>query len=83
MMKSLFIMLAASGMAQPRLLIPALPSSFPTVMTTSSLDQVPAPPKASGGPSGPICECGYTYYASVLMKMSMPPLTSPWSLYRR
>ncbi|KND86705.1 hypothetical protein TOPH_08646 [Tolypocladium ophioglossoides CBS 100239] len=39
-----------------------------------SASQSPAPPAptVSGGPPGPICECGYTYCASVLLGMKKP-----------
>ncbi|KAM4065765.1 hypothetical protein HRG_010520 [Hirsutella rhossiliensis] len=70
-MNSLLIALAALALAQPQVITPASlppPLSPVSVATILSPDQAPAPPK----PSGPICECGYTYCASVLMKMKMP-----------
>lgn len=74
-MNSLLIALAALALAQPQIPGPAsLPPPPPLSVATTSL---PAqPPKSSGAPSGSICECGYTYCASVLMKMSTLPLLS-------
>lgn len=47
----------------------------PTTTTTSTSTSKDAPPPAVTReppvPEGPICECGYTYCASVLMGMSM------------
>lgn len=84
MMNSLLITLAtlalaAQALAEPQVVSPSsLPPLLPpsSVATGSAPDPAPAPAKTSGAPSGPICECGYTYCAAVLMKMSMFPLST-------
>lgn len=54
---------------------PPLSSQLPEPTTTSTSTSPkgappPAPTREPPVPEGPICECGYTYCASVLMGMS-------------
>lgn len=68
--------------------IPTEPAPAPNPIPTTPMVPVPLPtplppgpdppmPTASSAPGGPICECGYTYCASVLMAMSTSPLSHP------
>ncbi|KAF4991709.1 hypothetical protein FDECE_13940, partial [Fusarium decemcellulare] len=55
--------------------VPPPPSSDPAPQPPAPTDPAPAPPapNPTGAPSeGPICECGYTYCAQVLMSMEKP-----------
>lgn len=77
--------LAVLAFAKPQASDPAelpapvpVPSSQPTPPSTPvpvpPADPAPAPPASSTSPpppDGPICECGYTYCASVLKAMGM------------
>ncbi|KFA63107.1 hypothetical protein S40285_05890 [Stachybotrys chlorohalonatus IBT 40285] len=62
--------------------IPTEPAPAPNPIPTTPMVPVPLPtplppgpdppmPTASSAPGGPICECGYTYCASVLMAMKV------------
>lgn len=53
---------------------PATPVPEPPPVDPSPVD--PPVPTVTGGPDGPICECGYTYCSSVLMGMRVFPLAS-------
>ncbi|KAK0385447.1 hypothetical protein NLU13_7923 [Sarocladium strictum] len=59
---------------QPPAPIPAPPTDEPPAPgppPATPVPDVPAP-TVTGGPPGPICECGYTYCASVLQAMKEP-----------
>ncbi|KAL3959357.1 hypothetical protein ACCO45_007519 [Purpureocillium lilacinum] len=62
-MKFVLLLLAATAMA--------LGLTRPQAQTPATQPPVPAQ-TGGGGPPGPICECGYTYCASVLMGMKKP-----------
>jgi hypothetical protein len=52
--------------------VPEPPATITSTSSTTSKDgPPPAATKAPPAPEGPICECGYTYCASVLEGMSM------------
>ena len=77
-MKFVLLLLAATAMAlgltRPQAQTPAVPAPPPVSGppgTPTAKTQPPVPAQTGGGgPPGPICECGYTYCASVLMGMS-------------
>ncbi|GJN74856.1 hypothetical protein PLICBS_008949 [Purpureocillium lilacinum] len=82
-MKFVLLLLAATAMAlgltRPQAQTPAVPAPPPvsgppgTPGTPTAKTQPPVPAQTGGGgPPGPICECGYTYCASVLMGMKKP-----------
>ncbi|KJZ71279.1 hypothetical protein HIM_09352 [Hirsutella minnesotensis 3608] len=72
-MNLLWITIAALAVARPDVITPASPSpplsASPTPASVSASEHGPAPPAASADSAGPICECGYTYCASVLLNM--------------
>ncbi|KAL6835393.1 hypothetical protein V8C40DRAFT_262034 [Trichoderma camerunense] len=51
---------------------PKPPPATSTTTSTTKGAPPPEPTKAPPTPDGPICECGYTYCASVLMGMKKP-----------
>ncbi|KAF4975379.1 hypothetical protein FZEAL_7830 [Fusarium zealandicum] len=52
---------------------PSSPAPVPPPPAPTDPAPVPPPPSPTGAPSGePICECGYTYCAEVLMAMEKP-----------
>ncbi|PNY23307.1 Uncharacterized protein TCAP_06746 [Tolypocladium capitatum] len=81
---ALALSLAAPQLQTPATPPPPLPSTpssrapssstqdAPSAPADTTTDQSPPAPTVSGGPPGPICECGYTYCASVLLGMKKP-----------
>ncbi|KAH7318136.1 hypothetical protein B0I35DRAFT_409072 [Stachybotrys elegans] len=82
-MKIILTTLALAGWAAAK---PQMPPPLPDPLSTETVSPVALPtepavplpvpeppaPTASALPGGPICECGYTYCASVLMAMKRP-----------
>ncbi|PHH93343.1 hypothetical protein CDD83_5897 [Cordyceps sp. RAO-2017] len=69
-MKTGLVLAALGAVAAAQVVTPtSAPPPLPTPTPTRQDKETPRPHPAPGTPDGPICECGYTYCASVLMKM--------------